>query len=393
VGDAVIRITSIRNRSKGFTLVEILVAIMIGMFGILIMMQMLANSESQKRTTTSGNDALNEGALALYTLQSDLQTAGTGITDPALLGCTVTLRTVPSALTIPFMPVIVNSPNVATFPMPAPDANTDTLFVFSSTSTGSPQGDRVTGAGNQVQNPPGYAVNDYVIWVPMTYSGSTPSRPSPCNLTLARVATVNLAARTITLDSGAVMNQGDYIFNFGPSYRAVGYAIRSGNLTSCDYSVNTGTGCGDTSNWVAINNNIVSMRVQYGRDTTSTSWTDPNTGKTYLMDGTVDLFDVPNPAVAKTYCEVARISAVRLALLSRSAFMTDATVRADGTTTPPVTTVMPTWDGSTAGTPSGSTAAPFVSPAGTDWQYYRYRVFQSIFPIRNVVWVGRAETC
>lgn len=61
---------------RGFTLIEIMVAMVIGMAGIIIMMQMLALFEGQKRTTTGGNDALNSGAIAMYGLQQNLQQAG-----------------------------------------------------------------------------------------------------------------------------------------------------------------------------------------------------------------------------------------------------------------------------------------------------------------------------
>jgi len=46
-----------RDKSKGFSLVEIMVGLTIGMFGILIMMQVFAIAEETKRTTTSGGDA------------------------------------------------------------------------------------------------------------------------------------------------------------------------------------------------------------------------------------------------------------------------------------------------------------------------------------------------
>lgn len=62
--------------TRGFTLVEIMVGMVIAMLGIIIMMQMFGIFESQKRTTTGGDDAQNAGAIALYTIQLNVQQAG-----------------------------------------------------------------------------------------------------------------------------------------------------------------------------------------------------------------------------------------------------------------------------------------------------------------------------
>ena len=57
-----------RARFVGFTLVELMVAMVIGLVTTLVITQVLAFSEGQKRTTTSGSDAQVNGSLALYTL-------------------------------------------------------------------------------------------------------------------------------------------------------------------------------------------------------------------------------------------------------------------------------------------------------------------------------------
>lgn len=347
-----------RSRMAGFGLVEIMVAMLIGMFGVLIMMQVLTVSEEQKRTTTGGNDAMNEGVLALYAIQSDIRMAGYGITDPKILGCGLTLRA--GVVLGALAPVAINSANIT-----GADANTDTVLIFHGNSFGTPQGVTVIGAGNTVQTPTAFVANDWVIVAPTV-------RPAPCNLTLDRVA--NVAAGAVTLSSGAAMNVGDTLFNIGQSYRAVGYAVRNNNLTSCDYT-NAGVNCTIAGSWNSIASNIVSLRAQYGRDTTAPT-----------MDTFVDVYDqaTPNPAVTpNTLCGWSRISAVRMALVARSAQMEKEEV----------TSVAPTWEGSAAGNPAGSTAAAFVLSANADWKNYRYRVFQTLVPIRNMSWMGAVTGC
>ena len=52
--------------AAGFSLVEVMVAMVIGLLGIIVMMQMFSVFEGQKRTTTGGDDANSSGAVSLY---------------------------------------------------------------------------------------------------------------------------------------------------------------------------------------------------------------------------------------------------------------------------------------------------------------------------------------
>lgn len=343
-----------------------MVAMLIGMFGVLIMMQVLSVSEEQKRTTTSGNDAMNEGVLALYGIQSDVRMSGYGITDAKILGCALTLR---AGVTLASLsPVTINSANIT-----GADANTDTLMVFYSNSFGTPQGDKVIGAGNTMQTPSAFVANDWVIVAPV-------ARPTPCNLTLDRVT--NVAAGAVTLASGTAAASGSTIFNLGQSYRVIGYAVRGRSLTACDYT-NAAVDCTVAGSWNAISSNIVSLRVQYGRDTAVGA-----------MDGFVDSYDqaTPNPAVTpNTLCGWSRISAVRMALVARSAQI-GAIDKTTGLTEV-LTSVAPQWEGSVTGNPAGSTASPINLTGDATWQNYRYKVFQTLVPIRNMSWMGVVTGC
>jgi type IV pilus assembly protein PilW len=310
-------------------------------------------SEQNKRITTSGGDAMNEGVVALYALQRDIRMGGYGIADTKVLGCNLLLRT---GVTLPAMaPVTINHASIT-----GQDANTDTLLVVYGNSNGSPQGDSITAAGNVVQTPAAFAANDWVIEAPPTH-GAT------CNLALDQVASV---AGSVTLKSAAAMSSGNTLFNLGQTLKVMAYAIRSGNLTMCDYSAND---CGNAANnntaaiWVPIANNIVSLRAQYGRDTTTPS-----------MDGIVDVYDQTTPTTA---CGSARASAVRLVLVARSAQPAAS-----------ATLLAPVWDGTFL--PNGTTPdAPIVLSGNATWQNYRYKVFQTVVPVRNVAWMGVVSGC
>jgi len=62
----------------GFSLVDIMVGMVIALLGVIIIFQVFSVSEGIKRTTTSGGDALQNGASALFSLERSLKGAGYG---------------------------------------------------------------------------------------------------------------------------------------------------------------------------------------------------------------------------------------------------------------------------------------------------------------------------
>ncbi len=49
----------------GFSLVEVLVAMVIGLIGVVVMMQMFSLYEARRRTAASADDAIGTGAVTL----------------------------------------------------------------------------------------------------------------------------------------------------------------------------------------------------------------------------------------------------------------------------------------------------------------------------------------
>ena len=84
------------NRNGGFTLIEILVSVVIGLLGIVVMFQVLKMWDSLKRTTAAGSDAQIAGTVAMFSLERDIRPAGMGFSkgdkdDPLVpsMGCEV----------------------------------------------------------------------------------------------------------------------------------------------------------------------------------------------------------------------------------------------------------------------------------------------------------------
>jgi hypothetical protein len=66
-----------------------MVAMVIGLIGMIIILQVFEVSEGIKRTTTSGGDAQQNGAIATYVLEHDIRNSGAGFNDTPWAGCTM----------------------------------------------------------------------------------------------------------------------------------------------------------------------------------------------------------------------------------------------------------------------------------------------------------------
>ena len=75
-------------RSRGFSLVEVLVGLVIGIVALLVIYQVFAVSEGYKRTASSGGDAQTTGLVSTFLIAQDLVSAGSTIaSSPALANC------------------------------------------------------------------------------------------------------------------------------------------------------------------------------------------------------------------------------------------------------------------------------------------------------------------
>ncbi|MEO6117586.1 MAG: prepilin-type N-terminal cleavage/methylation domain-containing protein, partial [Methylotenera sp.] len=65
-----------RSHQDGFTLVEIMIGLVIGMLATLVIVQVMSVFETQKRSTTGTADAQTSGGIALYNVGRELKLAG-----------------------------------------------------------------------------------------------------------------------------------------------------------------------------------------------------------------------------------------------------------------------------------------------------------------------------
>lgn len=383
-------------------MIELMVAMVIGLIGVIIIFQVFETSEGVRRTTASGGDAQQNGAISLYLIERDLRNAGMGFNDTAYAGCnmsgTDSLR-VPASFptapaTMPMVPVLITPGAAAT--------NPDQITVFYGSqnqvaaSTDITQNMASPTQALKVRGRFGYRTGDLLLVLdptgvlPCVFAEAT-ALPTPTSVpvgTLDQVyhdtASYQLTAGGATVTArfnpaGGLGNSygnansanGARVFNLGNLYDANNatlpvyntYAIVSNSLTVSNAFVVSGGA--PTVNSIA--DNIVHLHAQYGVDDGVPAGTTANDGKVDRYINTV-----PNWQ---------QIRSVRVAVVARSAMPEKpsggAAAACDTTTdgTAGTPDLRPTWSG-----------GAFDLSADPNWKCYRYRVFETTVPVRNWIW-------
>lgn len=359
---------------RGFTMIELMVGLLLGLLTVLVIAQVSAFAEGQKRTTTSGSDAQTNGALALYAVQRDVEAAGYGLSViPDVLGCTVKGQgSAGPALQFPLVPVLIEF---------GAAGESDEIHVLSSLKAGFALPSRITENHGKtadtfvVQSTLGINAGDVMIAAPAAWSGT-----NTCTLFNATSNSgKTLTATSLPHEAGDTgpWNHSDLLPDSG--YAAGSLVLNLGTMSRRTYAVNADgilqqrtidpTGLAVTDD---LYPQIVSMRALYGKDTDG--------------DGTIDLYDADTPTTAAGWRQVV---AIRIAVVARS---TQFEKKAE-----PVTDAQPLWDvgsaipvkdkfGDAQDCHAASKCLTLDINGLADWQQYRYKVYDTVVPLRNVLW-------
>jgi type IV pilus assembly protein PilW len=357
--------------SQGFSLVEILVAMIISLLGILIIFQVFEVSEGIKRTSTGGGDAQQNGLLALVALERDARISGFGINYPPLLGCVV--QGTESGRNITFT---LTAAEIADEVSAAGDSisfvygNSDLLAsppkLLTAVVTNSPI--------MKVDNRYGFNINDLVI---VGEVGKICSLAQAATLptVVGQKDQVGRVGGNFNLDNlsdnydawNNTSQSGGRLYSIGAAPGAMLYSVdaASGQLMVRNV-VTSGTA-------EALADGIVQLQAQYGKDTS------------VVADGSVDAWDTTAPITPDDW---SRVLALRIAVVARSTLPekppADGICRDVNDPDDPIKPLTdPTKRLKWAG---GALDVTYLTTAATDWTCYRYRVFETLVPLRNLIW-------
>ena len=81
------------NRARGFSLVELMVSVVVGLLALMFATRLVINGEQNKQSSLGGSDSMQNGMLALFSISGDAAQAGWGLNDPLIAGCNPSLAT------------------------------------------------------------------------------------------------------------------------------------------------------------------------------------------------------------------------------------------------------------------------------------------------------------
>ena len=384
------------RRDGGHTLIELMVAIIIGLIMVLASFQVLATFEGHKRTTTAMNDALQSGSFGLYTLDKLVRSSGTGLVQSALLsygcllnytssgGVAVSNGAVTVTLPVPFDTVLSAgggklrlAPAVifpGATPYPSTTAPSD-VFLLMSGGAGygevpiSIRAPPPTSTQLTVDSTVGLRATD---WLLIGSNGVPACTVTSVASTLSNVAlTLNGAASLSSYSNGYVVGLG--------SAQAASFVMYGVGANNSLYNVDLLNS--DLTTAQLVSDDIVMLRAVYGVDpgaTGSLTWTTPSAG--VVIAGITYNYSPAGLLSGATAATAAlrSIKAIRAAVVVRAP-LSERTDASD--------TTIGTGHAVNAGTYTLFSALPaavratWTVPAGQEG--YRYRVLEGTIPLRN----------
>ena len=354
-----------QQRALGFSLVELLVASAITLIGLLVITQVFAAYEGWKRTTIGVAQGQEGGLLGAFSIEKDLRQAGLGMIG---LRCATinayNASATPKTFTLNGMPVTITQNS--------PAAGSDKINIMYSSSpfgniAATLQADApLSSLPIEVDNGIGFSQGDLIVI-------SQP--PNPCSIVQLSEPGVLTGKPNVTGPGGSWKLSHDpggsvpwnppadqNIFPQTPSvgYTAGAKVLNLGHLIEHTYYVHNDMLRMDERNPADASltsfdliPGVVGLRARYGRDTDN--------------DGVLDVFDNDTAdVIAKSQAADSgnTLDAIQFGLIVRSGNREKELVS-------PASIAF--WPGETLA-------------LGSEAQHYRYRVFQTVVPLKNIIW-------
>jgi type IV pilus assembly protein PilW len=359
------------------SLVELMVGAAIGLIGIVIITHVYLTNEQHKRVTTAAGGAQTNGAIALFALEREIRQAGFGLNSSFAFqcncdstvnaGCSAIQYYYDTKYSFPPNASMLNSRNaLSMYPFIITDAPNapDVLSVFYGSdneralATVLIENLTTPGANIKPDGTAGFEVGNLIV----LQAGATCAMYQVTGV----VAEELLHAANLWNPAGGgtlptFPKDSTRIFNLGsrPVWKTFG--IVNGKLQVTDQFAFLTAGAVSQD----LMDGIVDLQAQYGKDVDG--------------DGVVDSWTKQLPTAMGTNFnagDVAQIIAVRLAVLARSEHY-EKPGTAGGACEATTAANRPTWTGG---------AFPTFDAPGALPSCYKYRVFETTVPLRNMIW-------
>jgi type IV pilus assembly protein PilW len=351
-----------------------------------VIFQVLTASDARNRTTNAGGDAQMAGTVAMYLVERDIKMGGMGFgtSTSAYTGCSVSVHNAaltPTDFNINLLPVEIVKGTGA-----APDA-INVLYSNSQYFVAAQPLDAATATTKRLRSRAGFQRGDVAVVAGKESAGGT----TLCSMVEINVDNdvdgLTLGHTTAAYTSfyggnktpvynkaggfGGALTEGR-LFNLGPAPHRTEWRVVGNADVPAAYRRLTQRNSLTETAVSTVAEGVVNMKAQYGVDgangepidnaITDAEWTD----------------SVPADATL--------LRAVRVALLVRSQQF-EAPLTNDSGTAVSITPTAPSWSGGTFEMTNLDGSSGSSTPGGAiDWRNYRYRVYESVIPLRNMIW-------
>lgn len=362
-----------KNRNQGFTLIEVMIALVIASITAVIVLNVLVSFQARKQTTAGSNDAAISASLGMYSIEREVRMAGAGYTNALGMAC-------PQGVNIAYDDTaIVDGGQVMPVMIVDGGAGPDQInIVRSNADLGVAPATVMTPMASAVANvvvdrDTGFNVNDLLLVTSsdgselctlMQLSSAPVAAGGNWALPHASTSLYNPATPTAVFTDASLFQPRDTVVNLGTfgqrRFEVVcsdGAAPGAANICDLKWFDPLALGAAATmANTESVVSQVIDMQAQYGVAPAGSQIVDE------WVDATGAWAGVPSAI------DLARIKAVRISIVTRGQ-------QENGVVTPGPLVL---WD------------APVAQERvlDADEQRYRYQVLTVVVPLINVIWAG-----
>jgi type IV pilus assembly protein PilW len=387
---------TLRARLAGMSIVELMVAMVIGLVGIIVIFQVFSVNEGIRRSTTAGSDEQTSGIVGLTLIERELRHAGFGFNDFDVLGCNMkmfdAMRTPSDIPDFPLTGVSITSNKGTT-----PDLITVTYGGTSETTAPVELASDMDDEKGRFQLPYFFSFDRSDVLLIAVPNGDG-SNKTPC--TLRQISTPGSPAEPYLEHlqgsdlrfnkpegTPVVYPYRSRVYNLGPFPARIQITVVNDSPNPSENNqliqVNSWAEIADP---IPMAEQIVQLKAEYGMDDGKSNGTVVRE-KYDEGDNIVDEYTSESPK-DDDILGWRHVRSVRLALVSRSNAPERSNSGKGCDATPDYSDALDddTYPVRWARGPDTPKGRPIDVRTTDDWRCYKYKVYETVVPLRNLLW-------